>query len=162
MVDERIHTTSLVADGPYLYVRNPLYFGNILLAIGIGFMARRTGFAILLLGMILFDYRLILRKESELAVSQGRRFQAYCAAVPRLLPALRPKIPPGGNVPNWKEGMLGEAFIWMIPTSVVTFTLSLNLNAYFIVAASSFVVYAICLAAVIKHRQKQKLGGLQG
>jgi protein-S-isoprenylcysteine O-methyltransferase Ste14 len=159
MVDEQIHTTSLVADGPYRYVRNPLYFGNILLAIGVGFMASRTGFAILLLAMILFDYRLILREESELVVSQGKPFQAYRAAVPRLLPALRPKLPPGGNLPNWKEGLLGEAFMWIIAASVVTFALSLNLNAYFIVLASSFVVYAICLA-VIKHRQKQKLGRL--
>lgn len=56
---------------------------------------------------------------------------------------------------------MGEAFIWMIAASVVTFALTLNLSAYFIVLASSFVVYAICLA-VIKHRQKQKLGGLYG
>jgi len=52
-------------------MRNPLYFGDILLAIAVGFMASRTGFAILLLGMILFDYRLILREESEPVVSQG-------------------------------------------------------------------------------------------
>ena len=142
-------------------MRNPLYFGDILLAIAVGFMASRTGFAILLLGMILFDYRLILREESELLVSQGSRFQAYSAAVPRLLPALRPKLLPGGSLPNWKEGLLGEAFMWMIATSVVTFALSLNLNAYFIVLSSPFVVYGICLA-VIKHRQKQKLGGLHG
>lgn len=161
MVDKQIHTTSLVADGPYRYVRNPLYFGNILLATGVGFMASRTGFAILLLGIILFDYRLILREESQLVVSQGRRFQDYCATVPRLLPALRPKVPPGGIVPNWKEGLLGEAFMWMIATSVATFALSLNLHAYFIVLTSAFVVYAICLA-VIKHRHKQKLGGLHG
>ena len=45
--------------------------------------------------------------------------------------------------------------------AVVTFAFSLNLDAYFIVLASSFVVYGICLA-VIKHRQKQKLGGLHG
>lgn len=49
-------------------------------------------------------------------------------------------------MPIWKEGLLGEAFMRMIATSVVTFALSLNLNAYFIVLASSFVVYAICLA----------------
>jgi protein-S-isoprenylcysteine O-methyltransferase Ste14 len=161
MVDKQIHTTRLVADGPYRSVRNPLYFGNILLAVGVGIMASRAGFAILLLGMIWFDYRLILREESELVVSQGERFQAYCAAVPRLLPALRPKLPRGEDVPNWKEGMLGEAFMWVIAASVVTFALSLNLKAYFIVMAASFVVYPLCLA-VIKHRQKQKLEGLHG
>ena len=64
MVDSRLHTSRLVADGPYRYVRNPLYFGNILLAIGFGLMSSRIGFPILVLGMIFFDYRLILREES--------------------------------------------------------------------------------------------------
>src|SRR5215469_7506088 len=64
MVDKRLHTTRLVADGPYRHLRNPLYFGNILLGIGFGLMASRIGFVILVLGMILFDYRLILREEA--------------------------------------------------------------------------------------------------
>ena len=45
-------------------MRNPLYFGNILLAIGLGLMASRTGFVILVLGMILFDYRLTEEEQS--------------------------------------------------------------------------------------------------
>lgn len=153
MVDEQIHTSRLVADGPYRHVRNPLYFGNILLAIGVGLMASRIGFAILVIGMILFDYRLILREESELVASQGDRFRSYCAAVPRLLPALRPKLPPGGNVSDWQGGLLGEAFMWAIAASVVTFAVTLNLNAYFVVSAASFVVYAISFA-IIKRKQK--------
>src|ERR1039458_6078090 len=56
---------SLVADGPYRYVRNPLYFGNILLAIGFGMMASRVGCAILIVGMLVFVCRLILRSEEH-------------------------------------------------------------------------------------------------
>ncbi len=68
----RLHTSRLVADGPYRYVRNPLYFGNILLAIGFGLMSSRIGFAILVLGMIFFDYRLILREETRILREPGR------------------------------------------------------------------------------------------
>jgi protein-S-isoprenylcysteine O-methyltransferase Ste14 len=39
-----IQTRSLVADGPYRHVRNPLYFANLLMAIGMGAMASRIGF----------------------------------------------------------------------------------------------------------------------
>jgi hypothetical protein len=146
-------SSRLLADGPYRYVRNPLYFGNILLAIGFGLMASRIGFAILVLDMIVFDYRLILREEAGIAASQGDGFRAYCAAVPRLLPALRPKLPPGGAVPNWRGGLLGEAFMWVMAAAVVAFVITLNLNVYFVVLAASFVVYAICLA-IIRRRKK--------
>ena len=153
MVDMQMHSSRLVADGPYRYVRNPLYFGNILLAIGFGLMASRIGFAVLVLGMVAFDYRLILREEAGIAASQGDSFRAYCAAVPRLLPALRPKLPTGGGVPNWRGGLLGEAFMWVMAAAVVAFAITLNLNVYFVVVAASFVVYAICLA-IIRRRKK--------
>src|ERR1700733_1134652 len=77
MVDMRMHTTRLVADGPYRYVRNPLYLGNILLGIGFGLMSSRIGFFILVLGMIFFDYRLILREEAGILASQGESYRAY-------------------------------------------------------------------------------------
>ena len=153
MVDMQMHSSRLVADGPYRYVRNPLYFGNILLAIGFGLMASRIGFAVLVLGMVAFDYRLILREEAGITACQGDSFRAYCAAVPRLLPALRPKLPTGGGVPNWRGGLLGEAFMWVMAAAVVAFAITLNLNVYFVVLAASFVVYAICLA-IIRRRKK--------
>jgi protein-S-isoprenylcysteine O-methyltransferase Ste14 len=104
--------------------------------------------AALVLGMLLFDYRLILREEAGLAIDQGDSFRAYRAAVPRLLPALRPQLASGGRVPNWPDGFLGEAFIWVMAASVATFAITLNMNVFFVVLASSFVVYGICLAII--------------
>jgi protein-S-isoprenylcysteine O-methyltransferase Ste14 len=156
MVDARLHTSRLVADGPYRYLRNPLYFGNILLAIGFGLMSSRIGFAILVLGMIFFDYRLILREEAGIRESQGESYLAYCAAVPRLLPALAPKVPSAGGTPNWGDGVLGEAFMWVLALSVVTFAVTLNQRVFFVVLGSAFVVYAICYA-VIRTRQKKNV-----
>ena len=73
MRDSKIHTERLLADGPYRYVRNPLYLGNIFMAAGMGLMASRSGFLILLLGMTVFVIRLILREEAELLRDQGDR-----------------------------------------------------------------------------------------
>ncbi len=155
MVDARLHTTRLVADGPYRYVRNPLYLGNILLAIGFGLMSSRIGFVVLVLGMILFDYRLILREEAGILASQGESYRAYCAAVPRLLPALRSRVPEAGATPSWGAGMLGEAFMWILALSVVVFAITLKQRIFFVVLGSAFVVYAICYA-VIRKREKKK------
>jgi protein-S-isoprenylcysteine O-methyltransferase Ste14 len=153
MVDMQLHTSRLVADGPYRYVRNPLYLGNILLGIGFGLMASRIGFVILVAAMIFFDYRLILREEAGIMASQGDSYRTYCAAVPRLLPALRAKLPAAGRTPNWPGGFLGEAFMWVLAASVVAFAITLNQTVFFVVLASAFVVYAICLAS-IKMRRK--------
>jgi protein-S-isoprenylcysteine O-methyltransferase Ste14 len=155
MVDARMHTSRLVADGPYRYLRNPLYFGNILLAIGFGMMSSRIGFAILMLGMIFFGYRLILREEAGIRENQGESYRTYCAAVPRLLPALTPKVPSAGGTPNWGDGFLGEAFMWVLALSVVVFAITLNQRIFFVALGSAFVVYAICYA-VIRARQKKK------
>ena len=153
MVDSKMQTSRLVADGPYRYVRNPLYFGNVLLAIGFGVMASRVGCAILIVGMLVFVYRLILREEAGIVVAQGDTYRAYCASVPRLLPALRPKLPSAGGMPNWADGFLGEAFIWALAASLVTFAISLKQQIYFAVLASSFVVSAVSYA-IIKRRKR--------
>src|SRR5690348_6977856 len=42
--DTSRHSEALVADGPFRYTRNPLYFGNLPMAIGIGVLASRSGF----------------------------------------------------------------------------------------------------------------------
>lgn len=155
MVDAKMHTTRLVADGPYRYVRNPLYLGNIFLALGFGLMASRPGFVVLIVGMVLYSYRLILREEAGIAASQGESFRAYCAAVPRLFPSLVPKVPASGAKPKWADGLLGETFMWLLAISVIAFMITLNQKIFFAVLASAFVAYGLCYA-VIRMRQKSK------
>jgi protein-S-isoprenylcysteine O-methyltransferase Ste14 len=126
MQDSRLHTEPLVADGPFRHVRNPLYFGNILLAFGMGTTMSRTGFFVLVVGMFIFTYRLILREESELSESQGESYRAYCAAVPRLLPSLSPRVPAAGNKPHWLDGFFGELMFWGMGASVVVLAVTLR------------------------------------
>src|SRR5580658_8757310 len=87
-----LKTASLVADGPYRQVRNPLYFANVLMVFGLGAMMSRTGCLLAVVAMLVFCYRLILREESELRAAQGGMYERYRNAVPRLWPSLRPQI----------------------------------------------------------------------
>src|SRR5437764_10678515 len=43
---KEVKTESLVADGPYRQVRNPLYFANVFMAVGFGAMMSRVGFCV--------------------------------------------------------------------------------------------------------------------
>ncbi len=95
-----VKTASLVADGPYRHVRNPLYFANVLLAIGMGAMMSRIGFFVAIVTMPVFCYRLILREEWELEASQGAQYDLYRKAVPRFWPALRPRTDSAGGQPH--------------------------------------------------------------
>ena len=64
--DWKLHGEELVADGPYRYVRNPLYLGGVMLAFGFAMAASRLGFVVMVGGLTLFYYRLIAREESLL------------------------------------------------------------------------------------------------
>src|SRR5262249_32436563 len=96
-----VKTKSLVADGPYRFVRNPLYLGNVLMAFAMGAMMSRVGFATVIVAMIVFSYRLIFREEAELEAGQGEQYELYRKAVPRLWPSLWPRIPSAGSRPRW-------------------------------------------------------------
>ena len=144
MRDSRVHTERLLADGPYRHVRNPLYLGNILLAVGMGLMASRIGFLVLSLGMTLFVMRLILREEAELLRDQGDPYRRYCLAVPRFLPSPTPRVAPAGNAPHWGQAIRAELMYWLFAVALGVFALTLNIKVFwavFVVAfASSFLL----------------------
>ena len=89
--DTAQHSEALVADGPFRYTRNPLYLANLPMAAGIGVLASRSGFIFLVLANWIFVYRLISREEESLLKTQGESYRAYCRAVPRFWPALKPR-----------------------------------------------------------------------
>ncbi|MGA7960205.1 MAG: isoprenylcysteine carboxylmethyltransferase family protein, partial [Candidatus Acidiferrales bacterium] len=94
--DPNLRAETVLADGPYRHVRNPLYLGNILLATGMGLLASRAGFAFIVLGMFIFCLRLIGLEETNLAREQGGSYLEFCRRVPRLWPALRARVPASG------------------------------------------------------------------
>jgi len=134
---DQLKTASLVADGPYRFVRNPLYLGNVLLAIGMGLMASRFGFLLLNVLMLLFSYRLILREEGELAAAQGAGYAAYRASVPRLFPSPTPRIPSAGRPPRWAKGFVAESWYWGFALAVAVFAATLSVKLFFGILAVS-------------------------
>ena len=119
--DPRVHDDRLVADGPYRHLRNPLYLGVILMAFGIALAASRSGFVVLVLAVTVFQYRLTLREERALMATQGESYRRYLAAVPRMIPSLRPCVPSSGMLPRWGQAFLGEIFMWGFALAFVLF-----------------------------------------
>jgi len=130
--DAALHSDVLVADGPYRFVRNPLYLGTDLFAIATGTLASRLGFFAMVGLIVLFNYRLIRREESELEAQQGETFREFCRRVPRIVPALSPRVPSGERQPDWLSGFAGESYFWAFAIGMTVYAATLKLAYYFV------------------------------
>jgi protein-S-isoprenylcysteine O-methyltransferase Ste14 len=146
--DMRQHSEALVADGPYRYVRNPLYLANMPLVAGVGLMASRLGWAFMVVAMWLFMYRLIFREESGLLETQGESYRRYMHAVPRFVPALTPRVAAGGGRPQWGQAFAGEIFVWLMGAGVLCFAITLRFAITAAVFLSSFALYFVAVYLV--------------
>lgn len=84
-------TQRLVVSGWFRYVRNPMYVAVLLLILGQGFLfgsmqVLEYGIAVWV-GFYLF---VLIYEEPALRKSYGRKYEEYCANVPRWIPRLRP------------------------------------------------------------------------
>jgi len=138
-----VKTESLVADGPYRWVRNPLYFANVLMAVGMGSMMSRIGTVVAIGAMLVFCYRLILREESDLKASQGEQYERYRAAVPRLWPSLWPRIDASGRRARWADGFKAESWCWGFAAAVVAFAITLNVKVFFGILGTAVVLLGL-------------------
>jgi len=79
----------LVRGGPYSLIRNPLYFGNFLSAVGVMLLSESLS-ASLLMGLgLFFIYRgTIAHEEGKLLSFFGDEYREYIRTVPRLWPRL--------------------------------------------------------------------------
>lgn len=143
MQDHALHSEKIVADGPYRHVRNPLYLGGMLLAVGMGLLMSRSGFIFVVIGVAIFSLRLIGLEEANLAKERGASFVEFCRRVPRLLPSLAPRVPASGLQPQWKQAFLGELFMWGFFLAALGFAISLQakyLIAIIVVALAAYIV----------------------
>ena len=151
----QVKTDSLVADGPYRYVRNPLYLANILLAVGLGAMMSRSGFVVGVAAMAIFCYRLIFREEAELRGSQGQPYESYTKTVPRMFPSPRPRVAPSGRLANWSAGFKAEAWSWGFAAGTAAFAITLKIAFFFAILAVSIALFWVSSTVLEKKSRSQ-------
>jgi protein-S-isoprenylcysteine O-methyltransferase Ste14 len=105
--------TYLIISGPFAYLRNPLYFGNILIYTGIGIMSFALFPYLQIIGVLFFylQYSLIVKEEEKyLAQVFGKEYEEYVKNVPRFLPRLSPYRSGSAVQPpyNMKAGLRSE------------------------------------------------------
>jgi len=111
---DHVEAPALVTGGPYAYVRNPLYVGNFITALGfaIAFTGRNstTEKVSLLagtLGSMAAVYATIIPHEENFLRSQfGEAFDRYCENVPPLVPQTEPTSEQHGT---WNPNVIKDA-----------------------------------------------------
>ncbi len=105
--------TYLIISGPFAYVRNPLYIGNMLIYLGLGIMSLALFPYLQIIALIFFivQYNLIVSEEEEyLRKTYGEGYKKYFSAVPRFFPRLTPYKDSSIEQPpfNIKAGLRSE------------------------------------------------------
>ncbi len=82
-------TGRLVTHGPYAFVRNPLYVGNLLLTLGATCLSELLWMIPIVVILYLVQYiPIVLWEEQNLTRYFGPAYDAYCRRVPRWIPKL--------------------------------------------------------------------------
>jgi hypothetical protein len=77
--------------GPYAYVRNPLYVGNLLICLGLMAVAHQPWVYLIALAFFLGEYFFIIRAEEDFLRSRfGAAYEEFLTRVPRWVPRLTP------------------------------------------------------------------------
>jgi protein-S-isoprenylcysteine O-methyltransferase Ste14 len=138
---------SVIADGPYRYVRNPLYLGLWCTIAALTFVMPPTGALVTMILFTIFQFRLILGEETFLTGQLGESYRNYLRAVPRLIPRLRTTVTKRNAQPQWLRAVLTElnpigifvalaVFSWsydnwmMVKVILVGFGVSLVMRAF--------------------------------
>jgi len=105
--------TFLITSGPFAYIRNPLYVGNMLLYAGVGVMSMALFPWLLIVAVVWFylQYYLIVTKEEEyLAARFGGDYDHYRKNVGRFIPRLtKYESPnPAPKTMSAREGIASE------------------------------------------------------
>lgn len=155
MSDTRIRTEQLVADGPYRFVRNPLYLGTWLMATGMATLASRLGAVVIIVGVVGFFMRLIGREEAELLVAQGEGYKSFLQTVPRLVPSLWPRVPSAGRKPLWGQALLGEAYILGFAVAIASVAFRGDADWFYWILGISFIPFVVTRIRLIRlaHRE---------
>ncbi len=86
-----VGANQLIVSGAFAHLRNPLYLGNILIYLGVGIMSMALFpyLQIVALAFFTFQYYFIIAEEEEFLLKTfGKKYEAYKAEVPKLIPRI--------------------------------------------------------------------------
>ena len=126
VISRSMHARGVTADGPYRFLRNPLYVGLWLMFAAVAVLMPPSGALVTLVLEGVFIVRLTLGEEAFLTAQLGEPYLAYLRAVPRFFPRLRTNVPRSNARPHWALAFATEITPIGIFVALACFSFSYN------------------------------------
>lgn len=112
-VTGEVGAPELIVAGPFAYLRNPLYVGNMFLYVGVGLGANALApwLVVIAAAYFYFQYTMIVALEEEFLEKKfGDVYRSYRASVPRFVARLSPYRSPAQSTqaPDWRAALKSE------------------------------------------------------
>lgn len=140
-----MHGSRVLADGPFRYLRNPLYLGTFLHTIGLSLIMSPWGSVFTIVTVGLFQLRLIFVEEPFLRAKLGEAYEEYSCRVPRFVPSVTPSVPASGTPPRWLQAVISESYMLGVALCFATF--GWRYNAYLL---TKCVVFCFGVSLVLR------------
>jgi len=101
--NHQVYASKLVQGGIFAQCRNPLYVGNVLLAIGLALVVNSLAFYLTVVPLVCYAYiAIVSAEEAFLREKFGEEYERYCQRVSRWMPRLS----------GWRSAVAGMRFNW--------------------------------------------------
>ena len=126
--DSALHADQVVADGPYRYLRNPLYAGTWMHTLALSILMPPGGALFAVIAVAVVNAVKVRAEERHLLAAQGEAYAEYARRVPRYFSSLLPRVPAGGARARWGDGLPGELYFWGVAVTYIAFASRYNVT----------------------------------
>ncbi|QYF99969.1 MULTISPECIES: isoprenylcysteine carboxylmethyltransferase family protein [Massilia] len=165
--NRQVYASKLITGGVFSHCRNPLYVGNILLAVGLALVVHSSLFYLTVLPFVLIAYiSIVSAEETYLQEKFGDDYSRYCKNVNRWLPNFRGwKRTISLMTFNWKRVVVKEyntMFVVVLALALAKYWSGYQVQGIAVVpdAGTVMIAFAVWLSSYVFVRNLKKSGKL--